>query len=159
MYVCVCVFKPTQHFDKLLHVEVEGVNDGTSGLVVMVIDGDGGETTSNLPLLKHIHLDLGPKVLPQEMGRGAASYPRPDHRWSTENQKPKSEIRVRFGCEMIIKHILMCGFWVFKDMASLQMVNMCVDSKVIVLIVFLQLSEATHHSSNWKEECRCETIV
>ena len=59
-----CVFKPTQHFDKLLHVEIERVNDGTSGLVVIVIDGDGGETTSNLPLLKHVHLDLGPKVLP-----------------------------------------------------------------------------------------------
>lgn len=58
----------------------------------MMIDGHGGETASDLPLLKHVHLDLGAKVLPQEIGRGAASYPRPDHRWSTEDQSQWEEV-------------------------------------------------------------------
>ncbi|TNN66452.1 hypothetical protein EYF80_023360 [Liparis tanakae] len=73
-------------FDKLLHVEVEGVNDGTSRLVVVVINGYSGKTASDRPLLKHVYLDLRAKVLPQEMGCGTASYPRPDHRWSTEDR-------------------------------------------------------------------------
>lgn len=62
-------------------MEVEGVNDGSSRLVVFVIDGYGGETTSDLSLLEHVHLDLRAKVLPQEMCCGTATYPRPDHRW------------------------------------------------------------------------------
>lgn len=75
-----CVREPTELFDKLLHVEVEGVNDGSSRLVVVMVDGYSGETASDVALFKHIHLDLRTKVLPQEVSRGAASYPCPDHR-------------------------------------------------------------------------------
>ena len=79
-----CVSKPTKLFDKLLHVEVEGVNDGTSRLIVIVIDGHSGETTPDFTLFEHIDLYLRAKVLPQEVGRGTATYPCPDHRWITE---------------------------------------------------------------------------
>lgn len=85
--VCnVCVCKPTELFDKLLHMEVEGVDDGSSRLVVIVIDGYGGETTSNLTLFKHIHLYLWAEVLPQEVGCGTASYTCPHHRWNRWRQ-------------------------------------------------------------------------
>lgn len=62
-------------------MEVEGVNNRASRLVVVVIDGHSGQTASDLPLLEHIHLDLWAKVLPQKMGCCTASYPRTDHSW------------------------------------------------------------------------------
>lgn len=70
---------PTKLFDKLLHVEVERVDDGASGLVVIVIDCYRGEATSDLSLFKHVHLNLRAEVLPQEMSCGTASNPSPDH--------------------------------------------------------------------------------
>lgn len=70
----------TELLDEVLHVKVEGVNDGTSRLVVIVIDGHGGQATSDLSLLVHINLDLRAKVLAQEMRSGAASNPCTDHR-------------------------------------------------------------------------------
>lgn len=45
-------------------MKVEGVYDGTPGLIVVVIDCDSGEAAAHLSLLKHIHLDLRTKVLP-----------------------------------------------------------------------------------------------
>lgn len=93
-----CVCKPTELFDKLLHVEVEGVNDGASRLVVVMIDGYSGKAASDLPLLEHVHLDLRAKVLAHEMGRGAASYPRPDHRWSAEDQSQPQTGSVKLEC-------------------------------------------------------------
>lgn len=63
------------------------MNDGTARLIVVVVNGYSGKTASDLRLLKHVYLDLRPEVLPQEMGCGAASYPRPDHRCSTEDQR------------------------------------------------------------------------
>lgn len=68
-------------------MQVEGVNNGTPRLIVVVIDGYSGEAASNRSLLKDIHLDLRAKVLPQEMGCGAASYTRPDHRWSRDDSE------------------------------------------------------------------------
>lgn len=76
----ICVCKPTKLFDKLLHMEVEGVDDGASRFVVVVIDGYGGKATSNLSLLKHVHLNFRAEMLPQEVGRGTASYACPNHR-------------------------------------------------------------------------------
>ena len=63
------------------------------------------------------------------MGRGAASYPRPDHRWSTEDQTPKGEIQsvVQKWNDHKTYRTVYINVWVFKDMASLQMVNMYVD--------------------------------
>lgn len=66
-------------------MEVERVNDGTSRLVVVVIDGHSSKSASDLPLLEHINLDLWAKVLPQKMGCCTASYPCPDHSWSTDD--------------------------------------------------------------------------
>ena len=68
-------------------MQVEGVDDGASRLIVIVIDGYSSETTSNVTLFENVHLHLGAKVLPQEMGRGAASNPRADHRWMTNGQR------------------------------------------------------------------------
>lgn len=90
--------QPTKLFDKILHVEVEGVNDGTSRLVVIVIDSYGGETASDLALLKHVHLDFRAKVLPQEMGCGTASYPSSDHSWRTEDQSQRQRRSVKSEC-------------------------------------------------------------
>lgn len=60
-----------------------------------MIDGYGGETASDLPLLKNINLDLGTKVLPQKMGRGAASYTGSNHRCSTDDSQPRTEKGVK----------------------------------------------------------------
>lgn len=35
----------TQLLDKVLHVQVEGMNDGSTGLVVLVVHSDSGQTT------------------------------------------------------------------------------------------------------------------
>lgn len=110
------------------------MNNGTTRLIVMVIDGYSGETTSDLPLLKYVNLDLRAKVLPQEMGRGAASYPGPDHRWNTDDSEPMTERGVKsvlLGSEIHLKTndhksyrivYIIVRHRVFKDMASMQMV-------------------------------------
>lgn len=82
------------------------MNNGTTRLIVLVIDGYSGETTSDLPLLKYVNLDLRAKVLPQEMGRGAASYPCPDHRWNADDSEPMTERGVKsvlIGSEIHLK--------------------------------------------------------
>ena len=49
-------------------MEIEGVNDGASGFVVIVIDSDCGKSTPDLLLLEHINLDLWSEMLAQEVG-------------------------------------------------------------------------------------------
>lgn len=76
-------------------MEIEGVNDGSSRLVVIVIDSHSGKAASDLPLLIHIHLDLGAKVLPEEMGCSTASYSCPDHRCIAEDQSQRQKGSVK----------------------------------------------------------------
>lgn len=69
----------TELFDELLHVEVEGVDDGAPRLVVIVVDCYSCEPASDLALLVHVHLHIRAKVLAKEMGGGAASNPCSNH--------------------------------------------------------------------------------
>lgn len=81
--MCVCVTL-TELFHKLLHVKVEGVDDGTPRLIVVVIDCHRGEAAAHIAFLKHVQLDLRAEVLPQEVCGRAASDTGADNRYAGE---------------------------------------------------------------------------
>lgn len=69
----------TQLLDEVLHVQAQGVEGGGPALVVLLVDGDGGQAATHSPLLKYVDLYPGPEVLLEEMGYGGAPDSGPNH--------------------------------------------------------------------------------
>lgn len=57
----------TQSVHKVLHVQVERVNDASSRLIIVSSDVRSGQTTSYSVRLKHFDLDRWTKLLSQEI--------------------------------------------------------------------------------------------
>lgn len=55
------------------------MDDGASGLVLVMVDGHSGETTPDFTFVVHIYLDFWAKVLPQEVSSSTSSNPCTDH--------------------------------------------------------------------------------
>lgn len=69
----------TQDLDEVQHVEAEGVDGGSPALVLLLIDGDGGQPPAHARRFVHVQLHLRPEVLLQEIGDGRAAQPGAHH--------------------------------------------------------------------------------
>lgn len=90
-------------------MQVEGVNDGSPGLVILMVDGNRGQPPSDGAILENVDAHLWSEVLAQEMGRSCTTDPSSDYSCNTSRTFHRINALNRCGyiviCCILTKHI------------------------------------------------------